>query len=111
MDATHFPIPQEKAIFYFYNPFEEKVMNMVLTNIQRSLEEHPREAFIVYSNPMLGSLPDCHEFEKVKMIKHVYIYRSTIQASEVIAPGFVNTCGVIGMELLQLISLQPQTYL
>jgi hypothetical protein len=45
------------------------------------------------------------------MIKHVYIYRSPIQAGEAPAPGFLNACGVIGMGLRQLISLQPQTYL
>ncbi len=50
-DATAFPIPPEPSIYFFHNPFTEPVLGTVLRNIQRSLEDHPREAFIIYVFP------------------------------------------------------------
>jgi SAM-dependent methyltransferase len=50
-DASAFPIPPEPCIFFFHNPFDETVLETVLKNIQRSLEDHPREALIIYVYP------------------------------------------------------------
>ncbi len=52
MEATQYPIPKEKAVFFFYNPFKGEVMAKVLDNIQKSLEENPREVFILYYDPL-----------------------------------------------------------
>ena len=51
-DAVEYPIPAEPAVFYFGNPFIRDVMQIVLARIEASLREHPREAWIVYVNPV-----------------------------------------------------------
>jgi len=58
MDASEYEIPQERAIYYFYNPFAEEVMRKVLDNIRRSLAATPREMYVVYFNHVLKSLLD-----------------------------------------------------
>jgi SAM-dependent methyltransferase len=52
MDATAYAIPSEKAVFYFFNPFNEVVLEKVLNNIQDSLSAHPRAVYISYCNPI-----------------------------------------------------------
>jgi hypothetical protein len=58
MDATTFPIPTEKSIFYFFDPFSEEVMLQVLNNIKRSYLDNPRKIFITYHFPRLSYLID-----------------------------------------------------
>jgi hypothetical protein len=50
-DALDYPIPPEKIVFYLYNPFRGPIMQGVLENVQRSLEDSPREILITYFNP------------------------------------------------------------
>ncbi len=58
MDATTFPIPTEKSIFYFSDPFSEEVMLQVLNNIKKSYLDNPRKIFITYHFPRLSYLID-----------------------------------------------------
>jgi hypothetical protein len=69
MDATQYMIPGEKAVFFLYNPFKGAVMAKVLDNIQKSLEESPREAFILYYNPVCLELFNGSAFEKLKVAR------------------------------------------
>jgi hypothetical protein len=64
-EATVFPIPLEKAVFYFFNPFGSNVMSRVLTNIEDSLRRHRREIFIVYAYPVYRKLLDQAPFLKI----------------------------------------------
>jgi tRNA1(Val) A37 N6-methylase TrmN6 len=50
-DAAAYPIPDEPAVLYFYNPFEEQVMVPVIENIRRSLEHRSRDVVVVYATP------------------------------------------------------------
>lgn len=50
-DATEFTLPNEPLILYMFNPFQGEVMNNVIKNIERSLEHHPRDLWIIYSTP------------------------------------------------------------
>ena len=50
MDATQYPIPDEDAVLYFYNPFEQQVMDIVLANLQASLARRPRTIYLVLVN-------------------------------------------------------------
>jgi len=54
-DVREFAIPDDAAVFYFYNPFTETVMNAVLKHIGESLRSSPRKHMLVYVNPV------CHE--------------------------------------------------
>jgi hypothetical protein len=41
-----------------FNPFERPVVAKLLGNIERSLVESPRKLFLVYQNPLHGSVFD-----------------------------------------------------
>ena len=75
MDVVIYPIPKERAIFYLYNPFGEKIMVSVLNNIERSLDDYPREIIIIYHDPVFGVLLDTVEFlERIKRQRDYSIY-------------------------------------
>lgn len=50
-DATQFNLLSEPSVIYLYNPFQGRVMDYVVRNIERSLREIPRDLWIVYVNP------------------------------------------------------------
>jgi predicted RNA methylase len=50
-DATQFQIPNDAAVFYFFNPFGAGVMQAVVNNIKQSVAQHPREIYCIYLNP------------------------------------------------------------
>ncbi|MFZ0815134.1 MAG: class I SAM-dependent methyltransferase [Candidatus Sulfotelmatobacter sp.] len=52
-DATEFPFPQEPMLLYLFNPFPETGMRRVIGNLEQSLREHPRSAYVLYHNPLL----------------------------------------------------------
>lgn len=52
-NATRFAMPPEPTVFYFFNPFDAAVMEKVLTNMQTSLQQSPRQVFVVLYNPTL----------------------------------------------------------
>lgn len=57
-DAAEYQIPHEPAVYYFYNPFRAEAMGKVLDRIRRSLAAVPREAYVVYVNPVHQNLLD-----------------------------------------------------
>jgi hypothetical protein len=46
-DAMEFAFPVEPLVLYFNNPFREHVMEGVMCNLERSLRESPRPAYIL----------------------------------------------------------------
>ena len=52
LDAALFVPPGEPTVFYIFNPFRPQVLEQVVGNIERSLEENPREIYFVYANPL-----------------------------------------------------------
>jgi hypothetical protein len=53
-DASDFELPMEPTILYLFNPFQGKVMDRVIANIERSLRSTPRDLWIVYHVPWEG---------------------------------------------------------
>jgi SAM-dependent methyltransferase len=51
-NGMDFPIPVESTVFYFYNPFHGPILSAVFSAIERSLQEHPREIWVVFNNPV-----------------------------------------------------------
>ena len=51
-DAANFQYPPTPLVLYFHNPFGDPVMSSVVDNIQRSLDERPRDVRIICSGPM-----------------------------------------------------------
>lgn len=56
-DAAEYPIPEEPAVFYFFNPFRENVLSRVLENIRASLDRHPRPVFVIFYAPVRRGTP------------------------------------------------------
>jgi hypothetical protein len=81
-DATTCEIPKEKTVFYLYNPFDDYVMRAVLSNIENSFYEHPRDIYIAYLKPVHRVLFDKTSFLKIsKETERYVIYQSKPIAS------------------------------
>jgi hypothetical protein len=53
-DARDFVFPPEPTVVYLFNPLFESALEEVMSNLVRSLREAPREAFVLYHNPLLA---------------------------------------------------------
>lgn len=51
-DALKFQIPGDVDCIFFFNPFDEFVMQTVVNNILTSCKNYPRDTYIVYLNPL-----------------------------------------------------------
>jgi len=76
LDASEYIIPAEADCFYFFNPFDEFLLDRVLQNIIRSLEENQRKILIVYMNALHHVLVEKYGFKKIKYLspKELDIY-------------------------------------
>lgn len=90
IDAAQYPIPEEKVVFFFYNPFKPEVLAKVLDNIQKSLEEKPREAFILYYNPVCLELFNMTAFEEIRVTKRYAVFRFPVGSKQ---PARAETIG------------------
>jgi|SRR5579864_312926 len=52
-DAENFVLPTEPLLLYLFNPLPEYGLRRLLANLQRSLQDHPRAAYVIYYNPLL----------------------------------------------------------
>ena len=51
-NAADYNIEKDANVFFFFNPFNEIVMQQVVRNILASLKRKPREVFTIYLNPV-----------------------------------------------------------
>lgn len=68
-DATKYQIPHHAAVFYFFNPFGEDILQQVIHNIKESVKEHPRKIYCIYLNPKYKSVFDKNGFEVFRIEK------------------------------------------
>ncbi|MEP6617568.1 MAG: class I SAM-dependent methyltransferase [Ginsengibacter sp.] len=74
-NASDHPVDDDTNVFFFFNPFNETVMLAVVKNILSSLKKVPREAYVVYVNPvhkeifMSAGFEQIHHLEKMKYIQ------------------------------------------
>ena len=75
-DVVDYRIPAEPEVLYLFNPFNEKVMEVLVANIRRSLEVQPRPVIIMYKNPIANAVFEKDKFLKtVKLTKQYAIYQ------------------------------------
>jgi 16S rRNA G966 N2-methylase RsmD len=55
-NVLDFSIPDNTAVFYFFNPFSEQIMNKVIEAIDRYQLRIKEEIFIIYVNPQFREL-------------------------------------------------------
>jgi Methyltransferase domain len=53
-DAAEFEFPNEPTVLLLNNPFQGKVMDRVIANIEKSLRANPRDLWVIYGNPWEG---------------------------------------------------------
>lgn len=51
-NALTFEIPEEPTLFFLANPFDDYVMQAVVSHIEDSLKKHPRKLYIWYVRPI-----------------------------------------------------------
>jgi SAM-dependent methyltransferase len=65
-DAREFSFPPEPIVLYLFNPLPETALAGFIANLEKSLQEKPRPARVLYHNPVLG-----HILEQSKFLKRV----------------------------------------
>jgi SAM-dependent methyltransferase len=76
-NVRDFPLPEDPAIYYLYDPFQSGVVARVLDRLQRSLASAPRPIFIIYMLPEHRRLMDrCGFLTLVKQGWGYCVYRS-----------------------------------
>ena len=55
-DATTFVPPKETTVIYFFNPFDEVVMEKVIQNILDAKKDFLEDVYIIYGRPTCGAL-------------------------------------------------------
>jgi hypothetical protein len=57
-DATHFELPLEPCVLYFFAPFDGPVLDLVLANVAASWRIRPRRIYAIYVAAEDEALPD-----------------------------------------------------
>jgi SAM-dependent methyltransferase len=52
-DVTEYRFKPDDTVFFMFAPFGANVMRAAMTNLQRSLDEHPRRIWLIYTLPQL----------------------------------------------------------
>jgi len=61
-DATAYEFPSTPLVIYCFNSFPEPIMRLVLENLRQSLQENPREIYMIYTHPALESVISEYDF-------------------------------------------------
>jgi SAM-dependent methyltransferase len=64
-DAAAWPIPKDADCIFLFNPFDEKLMEKVVRNIDLSLTAYPRNLQVIYANPLYKKLFTDKQFAEV----------------------------------------------
>ncbi len=61
-DAAEYDVLADQTHFYFFNPFEARVLRSVLERIKQSLQRNPRRAYVIYNTPKHGQVVEAVGF-------------------------------------------------
>lgn len=78
--AENYEIRNTDSVFYFFNPFSEKILSSVLANIRDSYYECEREIKLVFYYPTLeyvGKLMTCDGLDFIDEIDCSHLYKDT----------------------------------
>jgi hypothetical protein len=79
-DAAEFEFPHEPTVVYLFNPFQGKVMDRVVANMETSLRAAPRDLWVIYANPWEGrKFRRSTVFETVERNLEYSIHRSILR--------------------------------
>ena len=72
-DATEYELAPEAQVLYFYSPFARSVMDLVVQNIEQSVQKSPRDMLVLFSGILgmrdsgFGSRP---QYERRNVSRH-----------------------------------------
>lgn len=61
-DATSYVLPHDISVIYFFNPFDEVVMQKVINNIMIQKESFDKDVYVIYGNASCNILRENFEF-------------------------------------------------
>jgi hypothetical protein len=67
LDARVFEFPPTAIFLYLFNPFPAYVMEAVVGNLERSLQQNPRPTYVIYNAPF-----EKPALEKATFLKKIY---------------------------------------
>jgi SAM-dependent methyltransferase len=77
MDATNYEFPEGNLVLYFFNPFNEEVMQKILNRLDASLMQDPRDVILIMLYPQFTSSADgLATMQLLKDTGHCRFYRS-----------------------------------
>lgn len=85
LDVLEFSIPNERTVYYLYNPFDALTTARVLDKIASSVMEHPREVWIIFVFPLCADLLNSASF--LERIEQGNIWRDPYQIYKVKTVG------------------------
>lgn len=78
-DAAKYRFPPDPTVIFMFNPFAAGVMARVIENLERSLDEHPREVWILYYMPVLETILERSKYLRPVLVEYDrVIYRSDV---------------------------------
>lgn len=76
-DARGFSFPPEPLVLYLFNPLPEPGLAQVISNLEKSIIEHPRAVYIVYYNPLLEHVVAAsHAFRRTGGTQQYSVYQN-----------------------------------
>jgi SAM-dependent methyltransferase len=76
LDARDYEFPPESSVIYLFNPLHEEGLMQLMRTLSQSLEQSPREVWIVYHNPMLAHVIESSgAFERISGTHQYTTYR------------------------------------
>src|ERR1700730_12933596 len=80
-DATVYRMPPENTVLFLSNPFEHPIVSSLMRNLRESLQNYPRQFYLVYHNPVCHDLVIESGFLEAVRVTGLYnIYRSRMPA-------------------------------
>jgi SAM-dependent methyltransferase len=62
-DAADFVFPEESMVVYFFNPFDNEVMNEVVQNLRAAYSKRPHDSiYLIYNRPKCASVINAADF-------------------------------------------------
>jgi len=76
-DAATWPIPEERAFLFLYNPFAEPVVARIARRLEISLRRRPRDTVVAYRNPVHACVFDALAgLERIRANRSFVLYRT-----------------------------------
>jgi SAM-dependent methyltransferase len=77
MDARDFEFLPVPLVIFLFNPLPEAGLQRVVRNLDQSLEQSPRDVWVVYHNPVLENVISASKhLERTKRMEYCAVYRS-----------------------------------